>query len=195
MVSVRGTPDTYCDGSHSLVRCLRGKEAAGFDFGEAFFQGEKLGNFPPLSSVTEIGQVEPLVSGVLKSGELRLEEVCKGAGSGRTIAGAEVKEGASPASMKVHQVVQLGFPRRRLDIARLQGRIDQRMGAALDFVLEVGRHGLFRSSKGPRRIIDPSPARGSSGTGHGGYPPSFPSTAEWVARHWSGSSLASRLWG
>ena len=63
---------TGCSGS--LEGCLRGKEAAGFDFGEAFFQGEKLGNFPPLSSVAEVGQVEPLVVGVLKSGELRLEE-------------------------------------------------------------------------------------------------------------------------
>ena len=74
IVPVRWTQETYCDGADKWERCLRGEEAAGFDFGEAFFQGEKLGNFTQLSSVTEIGQVEPLVSGVLKSGELRLEE-------------------------------------------------------------------------------------------------------------------------
>jgi hypothetical protein len=73
-VPVRWTQETYCDGADKWERCLRGEEAAGFDFGEAFFQGEKLVNFPPLSGVTEISQVETLVAGVLKAGELRLKE-------------------------------------------------------------------------------------------------------------------------
>jgi hypothetical protein len=74
LVPVRWTQETYCDGADKWERCLRGEEAAGFDFGEAFFQGEKLVNFPPLSGVTEISQVETLVAGVLKAGELRLKE-------------------------------------------------------------------------------------------------------------------------
>ncbi|MGD0128986.1 MAG: hypothetical protein ABSF46_26950, partial [Terriglobia bacterium] len=40
-VPVRWTQETYCDGADKWERCLRGEEAAGFDFGEAFFQGEK----------------------------------------------------------------------------------------------------------------------------------------------------------
>ncbi|MGD0130302.1 MAG: hypothetical protein ABSF46_33720, partial [Terriglobia bacterium] len=39
-VPVRWTQETYCDGADKWERCLRGEEAAGFDFGEAFFQGE-----------------------------------------------------------------------------------------------------------------------------------------------------------
>jgi hypothetical protein len=56
-VPVRWTQETYCDGADKWERCLRGEEAAGSDFGETFFQGEKLVNFPPLVSVTEISRV------------------------------------------------------------------------------------------------------------------------------------------
>ncbi len=62
------------DGAGAWGRWLRGEEAARLNFGQAFFQGEELGNFPPLSGVTEISQVEALVAGILKVGEVGLEE-------------------------------------------------------------------------------------------------------------------------
>ena len=48
---------------------LRGEEAAGFNLSETFCQREELRDFPPPSGVAEIGQVEPIIAGVLKSGE------------------------------------------------------------------------------------------------------------------------------
>jgi hypothetical protein len=48
---------------------LRCEEAAGSNFIEAFFQRQELHDFPPLAGVTEVGQVEAVVSRVLKSGE------------------------------------------------------------------------------------------------------------------------------
>lgn len=50
---------------------LKGEEAAGFNFGEALFEGQELLNLPPLSGVTEISQVEALVPGILEAGEPR----------------------------------------------------------------------------------------------------------------------------
>jgi hypothetical protein len=48
---------------------LRREEAAGSNLVEAFFQRQELHDFPPLAGVTEVGQVEAVVSRVLKSGE------------------------------------------------------------------------------------------------------------------------------
>jgi hypothetical protein len=48
---------------------LRREEAAGSNFSEAFLQREELRYFPPLARVAEIGQVKPIIAGVLKSGE------------------------------------------------------------------------------------------------------------------------------
>ena len=48
---------------------LRREEAAGLNLSEAFFQRQELRDFPPLTRVAEIGQVEPIVAGVLGSGE------------------------------------------------------------------------------------------------------------------------------
>jgi hypothetical protein len=55
-------------------RSLRGEETARFNLREAFFQREELRNFPPLPGMPEVGQIEEAVAGVLKSGELGLEE-------------------------------------------------------------------------------------------------------------------------
>ena len=48
---------------------LRCEEAAGSNLIEAFFQRQELHDFPPLAGVAEVGQVEAVVSRVLKSGE------------------------------------------------------------------------------------------------------------------------------
>ena len=45
-VPVRWTQETSCDGSDSWERCLRGEEAARFNFGMAFFLGEKFSRLP-----------------------------------------------------------------------------------------------------------------------------------------------------
>jgi len=65
-----------------------------------------LRDFPPLPGVPEIGQVEALVSRVLKSGELGLKEGRKGAGPRRAVLGAEVEEGASPTTAMTHLAIQ-----------------------------------------------------------------------------------------
>ena len=75
-------------------------------------------------------------------------------GSGRTVFRTEVEERASPFRANIHQVVELRLLGRRLDMARLQGRIDQFLGSALPFLLEVWGHGLMRLAKRPRRIIN-----------------------------------------
>jgi hypothetical protein len=48
---------------------LRCEEAAGSNLIEAFFQRQELHDFSPLAGVAEVGQVEAVVSRVLKSGE------------------------------------------------------------------------------------------------------------------------------
>jgi hypothetical protein len=53
---------------------LRCEEAAGSNLIEAFFQREELRDLPPLAGVAEVGEVEALISRVLKSGELGVEE-------------------------------------------------------------------------------------------------------------------------
>jgi hypothetical protein len=54
--------------------CLGSEETARFNLREAFFQREELRDFPPLPGMPEVGQIEEAVAGVLKSGELGLEE-------------------------------------------------------------------------------------------------------------------------
>ena len=49
--------------------CLRGKEAALFNPGEAFIQREEFRDFPPPTGVPEVGQVELILPGVLKPRE------------------------------------------------------------------------------------------------------------------------------
>jgi hypothetical protein len=48
---------------------LRCEDAAGFDPGEAFFQGQQSRDFSPLTRVAEIGQIKPIIPGVLKPGK------------------------------------------------------------------------------------------------------------------------------
>ena len=69
---------------------------------------EELCDFPPPPGVAEIGQVEPIITGLLKPGEPGFEEGRQGARSRRTISGTKIKEGTAPLDVKIHQVIEIG---------------------------------------------------------------------------------------
>ena len=90
----------------------------------------------PLPGIAHKCEVKTLVSRVLHTGKFRLETWNYSIWAWNVIGGAEVERAAIPLPVDIYDVVELRILRRRLDVFRLQFRLDERVG--------FGRHFCFQ---------------------------------------------------
>jgi hypothetical protein len=82
-------------------------------------------NLPPLSGVSEIGEVEQFASGILQPGKTDVEERGNPIGTGTRILGHEVEIPPPPLRVDVHEVVHISLLRRWPEIPRLDTSVNE----------------------------------------------------------------------
>ena len=101
------------------------EKATFFDPAKRLLKIKTRTNLPPLSGVSEIGEVEQFASGILQPGKADVEERGNPIGTGTRILAHEVEIPPPPLRVDVHKVVPIGLLRRWPKIARLEISVNE----------------------------------------------------------------------